>query len=310
MQIFRPASFLDPSLAMREIEAEFEKLWGAVGGGGGISFSQISGNIAVGQMASGSNASASTYWRGDGAWAAPVGGGGTPGGANTNVQFNSSSAFGGDSGFTYAGGGQATLNFGTVTANVKALNITGTWNNAGVTFDAPFFMNITRTANNVSSKLMDLQVDSSTTVFSVDNGGQVVAFSNITTLNGSIIVPTAGSFQWAGNASFISDGIGIIGQRSGSSAQTFRVYNAYTDPSNYERGVFGWQTTPNVLTIGAQSAGTGTFRPTVIIAWTKAGAPVAADIPAGTFAVIRDTSGSTTKLYYNNAGTLQSVALA
>jgi len=48
----------------------------------------------------------------------------------------------------------------------------------------------------------------------------------------------------------------------------------------------------------------------VIIAGTKAGAPVAADIPSGTFAVIRDTTNSTTKLYYNNAGTLQSVALA
>ena len=42
---------------------------------------------------------------------------------------------------------------------------------------------------------------------------------------------------------------------------------------------------------------------------TKAGAFVAADIPSGTWICGRDTSGATTKMYYNNAGTLLSVAL-
>jgi hypothetical protein len=42
------------------------------------------------------------------------GGGGSPGGTNTQVQFNNSGAFGGDSGFTYAGSGNATLS-GTLT---------------------------------------------------------------------------------------------------------------------------------------------------------------------------------------------------
>ncbi len=46
-----------------------------------------------------------------------------------------------------------------------------------------------------------------------------------------------------------------------------------------------------------------------IKAKTKAGAPAAGDVPDGTWVLIRDTSGSTTKLYYNNGGSLQSVAL-
>jgi hypothetical protein len=46
-----------------------------------------------------------------------------------------------------------------------------------------------------------------------------------------------------------------------------------------------------------------------IRAKTKAGAPSASDVPAGTWALIRDTSNSTTKLYYNNGGSLQTVAL-
>jgi hypothetical protein len=46
-----------------------------------------------------------------------------------------------------------------------------------------------------------------------------------------------------------------------------------------------------------------------IKAKTKAGAPVAADVPAGTWVLIRDTTNNTTQLYYNNAGTLQTIAL-
>lgn len=43
---------------------------------------------------------------------------------------------------------------------------------------------------------------------------------------------------------------------------------------------------------------------------TKAGAFVAGDFPAGSWYLGRDTSGATTKLYYNNAGALMAVALA
>jgi hypothetical protein len=46
------------------------------------------------------------------------GGGGTPGGANTNVQFNSTGTFGGDSGFTYAGAGGAVTATGSFAAPV------------------------------------------------------------------------------------------------------------------------------------------------------------------------------------------------
>lgn len=42
---------------------------------------------------------------------------------------------------------------------------------------------------------------------------------------------------------------------------------------------------------------------------TKAGAFTTSDVPAGTWVLGRDTTNSTTKMYYNNAGTLQVVAL-
>jgi len=192
------------------------------------------------------------------------------------------------------------------------------------------------------------------------------------------------------------DAASILAQRVSTTAQTFRVYNTFTDSSNYERGVLDWGTSSNVLTIGTQAAGTGTLRNLTILSaatltlsmaaqtvaltapggnqlvvsgrilmggsqlglgrddnlnWSntinspagissqdtgisrsaagvlafgngtqgdssativvknKAGAFGTVDIPVSTWIVGRDTSGATTKLYYNNAGTLQSVAL-
>ena len=53
---------------------------------------------------------------------------------------------------------------------------------------------------------------------------------------------------------------GALAQRNGVNAQSFRVYNTWTDASNYERGVFDWITQANKLTIGAVAGGTGTQR--------------------------------------------------
>jgi hypothetical protein len=54
------------------------------------------------------------------------------------------------------------------------------------------------------------------------------------------------------------DGSNVIAQRNGTSAQAFRVYNTYTDASNYERGFIRYNS--NVLEIGHEAAGTGSQR--------------------------------------------------
>lgn len=74
----------------------------------------------------------------------------------------------------------------------------------------------------------------------------------------SVIAPSALILQ--GQTTLGSDAADILAQRNGTNAQAFRVYNTYTDASNYERGVFDWSTTSNTLTIGTQAAGTGTAR--------------------------------------------------
>jgi hypothetical protein len=54
------------------------------------------------------------------------------------------------------------------------------------------------------------------------------------------------------------DAAGTLAQRNAGNAQTFRIYNTFTDSSNYERGKLEWAS--NVLKFGTEKAGTGSAR--------------------------------------------------
>lgn len=105
-----------------------------------------------------------------------------------------------------------------------------------------------------------------------DNAVQIFANNQPAALVGfgggysGVRIASDGYFAWDSTTGLTSgidlfllrDAAQTLAQRNGTNPQTFRLYNTYTDGSNYERGFVRWNT--NVLEIGAEAVGTGTAR--------------------------------------------------
>jgi hypothetical protein len=208
-------------------------------------------------------------------------------GTAINVRLADDSA---DAGLTAA---TLALAQGSIAADAQVLSATSTWNNVATTFTA-IKMNATDTASAAGSLLMDLQVGGTSKFKVVKNGrttggsfeldeGYISGFSTnagamartftLRTLlidsTPAITLNSSGSFGFTASAGGTDvgtsadtvlrrDAANTLAQRNSTNAQAFRVYNTFTDASNYERGKFEWAS--NVLRIGTEKAGTGTAR--------------------------------------------------
>ncbi len=100
------------------------------------------------------------------------------------------------------------LNQGTLTAQIAAISTSATWNNAAVTF-AHWYSNVTNTASNAASSLIQLQVGGADR-FRVQVDGDAVIQKDVYSTAGSFVASASGSFAFVGRSVFVSPTNGIL----------------------------------------------------------------------------------------------------
>ena len=161
-------------------------------------------------------------------------------------------------------------------ANAQSLmDLSGTWNTSGT--PTLIKANVTDTASNASSLLMDLQTGG-TSRFKVAKSGYIetthqlllglgLGSSALINLGNGFYVLGGGNsalyvhssipliLDAAGDTRLFRDAANTLAQRNSTNAQTFRVYNTFTSATSFERGKLEWAS--NVFRIGTEKGNAG-----------------------------------------------------
>ena len=250
--------------------------------------------------------SASTFLRGDFSWQTidlsgylPLAGG-TMTGQLTITQGTANTSVLTSTGYSLTGTNAQSL-----------IDVAGTWNTTGT--PTLIKANVTDTASNAASLLMDLQVGGSSR-FSVRKDGYAT-FASGTFINQAGTLSADNIVSSGSKSGLVVEGVRIssgatlafrsaddiysgsndiilardasdtLAQRSSTNAQTFRIYNTFTDASNYERVAIASATysSARYFTLSAESAGTGAADLNMVIA-PKGNGALIAELPDGTSA--------------------------
>ncbi|MGA0207451.1 MAG: hypothetical protein ACO3LT_06635 [Ilumatobacteraceae bacterium] len=181
---------------------------------------------------------------------------------------------GGTSKFSFSNSGSVAMTGQSLTGSeaTSLLDMASTWNTTGT--PTAMKLNVTDTASNAASLLMDLQVGGASK-FKVDKSGNLTTGQNIYGPSGyKIVFSTGGSLlgelnlynalRLGGTSSYATylqaDAAGILAQRNSTNAQESRIYNTYTSASNGEWLELGFQDTSNTAVIKTNANGSGTVR--------------------------------------------------
>ena len=192
-------------------------------------------------------------------------------------------------------------------ANAQSLlDLSGTWNTSGT--PTLIKANVTDTASNAASLLMDLQLGGDTRAkiekagdiyakraftftghlsflrphfngdFLMANSPTGTAFFFFNSNDGRISLRNTYAYSWSSTSDptattdlfLFRDAANTLAQRNSTNAQTFRVYNTYTSATSFENLQLQWASNEARIGTSVGSAG-GTQRNLVLGAWNSAG---------------------------------------
>lgn len=211
--------------------------------------------------------------------------------------------------------GALTIASGTLTASAPAVAITQTWNQGATDFIASS-ISVTGTSHGFGSRLFQASFDADAK-FVVGYNGFVWASNSLGLVAGTygfwhpagLQFPDTAYLGWASatnatgtiDAKLYRDAAATLAQRNGTTQQIFRLYNSYTDSSNFERltltGVAGTS-----VNITAETLGTGGDNLDIVLTPAGTGnvkfgthSAIAAETVTG-YITIKDAGGTTRKL--------------
>jgi hypothetical protein len=173
----------------------------------------------------------------------------SPGGTNTQVQFNDAGVFNGDGGLTYVKG-TTTL---TVTNHTVTGLLTARAGTGGGTPSVKLGANGASIYGDTSGQI------GFNTAANTGLGAMLLSDTTLRLDRDMLLAWSSGTNQ-SGLVDLIArrEAAGVMSLRNGASAQTLQVYNYYSDAANFENAKFGW--TGNTLEIGSEKQGTGITR--------------------------------------------------